>query len=48
MRAIGLESFEQGPVVLDLPVPQPGAGEVLVKVSHTSVNGFDVAVPTTS
>jgi NADPH:quinone reductase-like Zn-dependent oxidoreductase len=44
MRAIALESFEVGPVLLDLPVPQPGPGEVLVKVQHSSLNGFDVAV----
>jgi NADPH:quinone reductase-like Zn-dependent oxidoreductase len=44
MRAVGLESFEEGPKVLELPKPQPGPGEVLVKVSHSSVNGFDVSV----
>jgi NADPH:quinone reductase len=44
MRAIGLESFEEQPKVLDQPVPEPGPGEVLVKVSHSSVNGMDVAV----
>lgn len=44
MRAVGLESFEEGPKVLEVPVPQPGPGEVLVKVSHSSINGFDVGV----
>jgi NADPH:quinone reductase len=44
MRAVGLESFEHGLQILDLPKPQPGQGEVLVKVSHASVNGFDVGV----
>ena len=44
MRAVGLESFEEQPKVLDQPVPEPGPGEVLVKVSHSSVNGMDVAV----
>jgi NADPH:quinone reductase len=44
MRAIAVESFEAGPVLVDLPVPEPGPGEVLVKVDHTSLNGFDVAV----
>lgn len=44
MRAIGLRSFEQRPEILDLPTPEPAAGEVLVNVSHASVNGFDVAV----
>ncbi len=44
MRAIAVESFEAGPVLLELSVPEPGPGEVLVKVRHASVNGFDVAV----
>jgi NADPH:quinone reductase-like Zn-dependent oxidoreductase len=46
MRAIGIESFETGPTLLDLTVPQPGSGEVLVRVGHASINGFDVAVAT--
>jgi NADPH:quinone reductase-like Zn-dependent oxidoreductase len=44
MRAIAVESFEVGPVLLDLPVPEPGPGEVLVRVQHSSLNGFDAAV----
>jgi NADPH:quinone reductase len=44
MRAIGMERFESGPVVLDVAVPKPGPGEVLVKVRSASINGMDVAV----
>lgn len=44
MRAIALESFETGPTLHDLPVPTPDTGEVLVRVRHASINGFDVAV----
>lgn len=44
MRAIAVEAFETGPVLLDLAVPAPAPGEVLVKVHSASVNGFDVAV----
>jgi NADPH:quinone reductase len=44
MRALVIEDFESAPRVIDLPVPEPGPGEVLVKVSSASVNGFDVAV----
>jgi NADPH2:quinone reductase len=44
MRAVGLESFEEGVKVLDLPKPQAGPDDVLVKISHSSVNGFDVSV----
>jgi NADPH:quinone reductase-like Zn-dependent oxidoreductase len=37
---------EQGaePAVTELPTPQPGAGEVLVRVRASSVNGFDLSV----
>jgi NADPH:quinone reductase-like Zn-dependent oxidoreductase len=42
MRAIGLQSFEGGPVELDLPVPQVEQGHLLVKVGHSSINGYDV------
>ena len=44
MRALVIEDFESAPRVIDLPVPEPGSGEVLVKVSSASLNGFDVAV----
>ncbi len=44
MRAIALDSFEAGPTLRDLPVPAPDTGEVLVRVRHASINGFDVAV----
>jgi len=44
MRAIGVESFETGPVLLDLEVPALAPGEVLVKMQSASINGFDVAV----
>lgn len=44
MRALVIEDFESAPRVIDLPVPEPGPGEVLVKVSSASLNGFDVAV----
>ena len=29
-------------VVEDLPVPEPGPGEILVKVSHSAICGTDV------
>ena len=44
MKAVGIESFEEGPKVLEVDVPEPGPGEILVRVSHSSLNGFDVAV----
>ena len=44
MRAIALAAFGVAPALHDLPVPQPGAGELLVRVRASSVNGFDGAV----
>ena len=44
MRAIALADFETQPDLQDLPVPEPAAGEVLIRVNSASVNGFDLAV----
>lgn len=44
MRAFVLPGFDQTPEIQELPVPEPGAGEVRVKVHAASVNGFDLAV----
>jgi len=44
MKAIAISSFG-GPdhlVVTDMPTPEPGEGEVLIKVSHASVNRPDI------
>ena len=44
MKAIAIDDFGAPPSLHDLPVPEPGEGEVLVRVRASSVNGFDVAV----
>jgi NADPH:quinone reductase len=44
MRAVAFSDFGVAPKIHELPVPEPGPGEVLVRVSHSSINGFDVAV----
>ena len=44
MKAIAIDDFGAPPSLHDLPVPEPGEGEVLVRVRTSSVNGFDVAV----
>lgn len=44
MRAVAFDGFGEAPVVRELPVPEPGAGEVLVRVGSSSVNGFDLGV----
>jgi NADPH:quinone reductase-like Zn-dependent oxidoreductase len=43
MRAIVINDFGAPPTVSDLPQPQPEAGEVLVRVRASSLNGFDAA-----
>ncbi|MFI6602225.1 NADP-dependent oxidoreductase [Nonomuraea sp. NPDC050536] len=43
MRAVTFEAFGQPLAVTEQAVPVPGPGEVLVKVSASSVNGFDLA-----
>src|SRR5437016_11016272 len=44
MRAATLTDFDSGPVVQELPRPDPAANELLVRVHASSVNGFDAAV----
>jgi NADPH:quinone reductase-like Zn-dependent oxidoreductase len=44
MKAIATTDFGVAPELLDLPVPEPGPGEVLVRVNRSSLNGFDLAV----
>ncbi|MGN9908851.1 NADP-dependent oxidoreductase [Phytohabitans sp. LJ34] len=43
MRAIVIKDFGAGATVTDLPQPKPDAGEVLVRVRASSLNGFDAA-----
>ncbi|SHN39287.1 zinc-binding dehydrogenase [Cryptosporangium aurantiacum] len=43
MRALAVDAVPATPVLTDLPTPQPEAGELLVKVVATSINGFDAA-----
>jgi NADPH:quinone reductase len=44
MRAVVLSDFGASPEVTDLEIPEPGEGEVRVRVHAASVNGFDAAV----
>ena len=44
MRAIVTEDFGAPPSLADIPVPEAGAGEVLVRVRASSLNGFDLSV----
>lgn len=44
MRALAFQEFGTTPTVHQLPTPQPGTGEVLVRIHAASVNGFDLSV----
>lgn len=43
MRAATLESVPANPAVTEVDPPRPEAGELLVRVASSSVNGFDTA-----
>ncbi|WP_239312337.1 MULTISPECIES: NADP-dependent oxidoreductase [unclassified Frankia] len=43
MQAVAFDAVGAGPSPVDLPTPQPGPGEMLVRVKASSVNGFDLA-----
>lgn len=44
MKVVALRAFDSEPEVTEVEVPQPGAGEVRVRVHAASVNGFDLSV----
>ena len=44
MKALALEAFDVPAAVIDVPDPQAGPGEVLVRVRASSVNAYDVSV----
>src|SRR4051812_45631257 len=44
MKAFVLPAFDTQPTVADLPTPEPGPGEVLVRVRAASVNGIDLSI----
>jgi NADPH:quinone reductase-like Zn-dependent oxidoreductase len=44
MKALALEALDVPPVVIDVPEPVTGQGEVLVRVHAASVNAYDVSV----
>jgi len=44
MRAIAVSDYGTPPSLIELPKPEPGPGEVLIRVRASSINGFDGAV----
>ncbi|NUK59002.1 NADP-dependent oxidoreductase [Streptomyces lunaelactis] len=41
MRAVAVKAFRADPELIQLPKPEPGRGEVLVKVEYAALNPFD-------
>jgi NADPH2:quinone reductase len=44
MKALALTDFDSPPVITDLPIPEPEAGQVRIRVRAAALNGIDVAV----
>src|SRR5215510_14677953 len=44
MRAVVTEDYGSGPTLSDVSRPEPGPGEIRVKVLCSSLNGFDIAM----
>src|SRR5215218_3173377 len=44
MNAFVLPAFDEQPTVAEVPTPEAGPGQVLVRVRAASVNGFDLSV----
>jgi NADPH:quinone reductase-like Zn-dependent oxidoreductase len=44
MRAMAIDDYGTTPTLHDLAIPEPGQGEVRVRVQAASLNGFDLAV----
>ncbi|MFD9795962.1 NADP-dependent oxidoreductase [Streptomyces sp. NPDC059070] len=41
MRAVAVRAFRADPEVIHVPKPEPGPGEVLVKIEYAALNPFD-------
>jgi NADPH:quinone reductase-like Zn-dependent oxidoreductase len=44
MRAFVLPDFERQPTLADIPTPEAGPGQILVRVRAASVNGIDLSI----
>lgn len=44
MKAVATTDFAAPATVIDLPDPEPAEGELLVRVTASSINGFDLSV----
>ena len=44
MRAYAIDGFGQPGSIRDMPVKEPGEGEILIRVRNAGINPFDLAV----
>lgn len=44
MKAIATADFGAPPALVEIPIPEPAEGEILVRSASSSVNGFDLSV----
>jgi NADPH2:quinone reductase len=44
MKAIATSDFGAAVTLVEIPAPEPGEGEILVRVASSSINGFDLGV----
>src|SRR5437763_6202738 len=44
MRAIATSDFGSPATLVEIPAPEPAEGEILVRVTSSSINGFDLSV----
>jgi NADPH:quinone reductase-like Zn-dependent oxidoreductase len=44
MKALALANFDSPPTLLDLPLPEPDAGQVRVRIRAAALNGMDRAI----
>ena len=44
MKAVVFKTKEEGPVIKDLPIPEPAKGQVLVKLSYAALNHLDLLI----
>jgi NADPH:quinone reductase-like Zn-dependent oxidoreductase len=44
MKALALTDFDSAPTLQDLPMTEPGSGEVRVRVKAAALNGIDAAI----